>query len=165
LLLFLIVCFVAGLVIRTGLRKAIWRQLDRLLSQNLPGYSLLREFTQRLAGACEGRAWKPALVEIEESLVPAFIIEQLDDGRLTVFVTSVPTSFAGTVYILTPDRVHPLGVPFAEALRVVSRWGAGSKDLFAAMEPKKAACFCSTCAKGWRKNNSPFIVIISTFSA
>jgi hypothetical protein len=34
-------------------------------------------------------------VEIEEALVPAFIIEELDDGRFTVFVPSVPTPFAG----------------------------------------------------------------------
>ena len=39
--------------------------------------------------------WKPALVEIEEALVPAFIIEELEDQRVTVFVPSVPTPFAG----------------------------------------------------------------------
>jgi len=38
--------------------------------------------------------WKPALVEIEEALVPAFIIEELEDQRVTVFVPSVPTPFA-----------------------------------------------------------------------
>ena len=31
------------------------------------------------------------LAEIEEALVPAFIIEELADGRYTVFVPSVPT--------------------------------------------------------------------------
>jgi uncharacterized membrane protein len=139
LILFLIICFVVGLAIRTRVGKAIWRKLEKSLFQKLPGYSLLRDFTQRLAGETEGRAWKPALAEIEESLVPAFIIEQLDDGRLTVFVPSVPTPFAGAVYILTPDRVHPLTIPFADAIKVVSKWGAGSKDLFAAVERKKAA--------------------------
>jgi uncharacterized membrane protein len=81
---------------------------------------------------------RPALAEIEESLVPAFIIEELDDGRFTIFVPSVPTPFAGAVYILSPDRVHPLNVPFTQAVSVVSRWGSGSKDLVAATELKRA---------------------------
>ena len=86
----------------------------------------------------EENVWKPALTEIEEALVPAFIIEELKDGRFTVFVPSVPTPFAGAVYILTPERVHPLDVPFTEALKSVSRWGSGSKDLVAAMKTQSA---------------------------
>jgi uncharacterized membrane protein len=82
---------------------------------------------------------KLALAEIEESLVPAFIIEELDDGRFTVFVPSVPTPLAGAVYILERARVHPLRVPFTQAISVISRWGSGAKDLVAATEIKKAA--------------------------
>ncbi|MGH8626943.1 MAG: hypothetical protein ACREYC_17340 [Gammaproteobacteria bacterium] len=78
--------------------------------------------------------WKPALVEIEDALVPAFIIEEFEDGRYTVFVPSIPTPLAGAVYILDRKRVHPLDVPFTEALKAVSRWGSGAKDLVAAME-------------------------------
>ena len=60
------------------------------------------------------------LAEIEEALVPEFIIE---DGRFTVFVPSVPTHFAGAVYILSWERVHPLDFHFTQALQTVSRWG------------------------------------------
>ena len=99
----------------------------------LPGYSLLRSLTQRLAGDSDESAWTPALVEIEDALVPAFIVEELDDGRLTVFVPSVPTPLAGAVYILPPERVHILDIPFTQAIRSISRWGSGSRDLVAAM--------------------------------
>jgi uncharacterized membrane protein len=91
-----------------------------------------------MAGRDEENVWKPALAEIEEALVPAFIIEELEDGRFTVFVPSVPTPFAGAVYVLTPERVHPVDVPFTHALRSVSRWGSGSKELVAAMKPEVA---------------------------
>ena len=43
--------------------------------------------------------------EIEDALVPAFIIEELEDGRLKIFVPSAPTPLAGAVYILSADRV------------------------------------------------------------
>ena len=138
LFLMLVVCFLTGLALRTRLGHVIWEQIEKRLFHKIPGYPLLRSLTQRLAGESEGRAWRPALAEIEESLVPAFIIEELDDGRFTVFVPSVPTPFAGAVYILSPDRVHPLNVPFTQAVSVVSRWGSGSKDLVAAAEKRAA---------------------------
>jgi uncharacterized membrane protein len=87
-----------------------------------------------LAGKSEDNAWRPALAEIEEALVPAFIVEELDDGRFTVFVPFVPTPLAGSLYILTPDRVHPLDIPFTQAVQAISRWGSGSKEWVAAME-------------------------------
>ena len=99
----------------------------------LPGYRLCRSLAQQLAGESLDKVWKPALVEIEEALVPAFIIEELEDGSYTVFVPSVPTPLAGTVYILTPERVHPVDVSMAKAIKAVARWGLGSKDLVAAM--------------------------------
>jgi uncharacterized membrane protein len=68
-------------------------------------------------------------VEIEDALVPGFIIEEFEDGRYTVFVPSIPTPLAGAVYILDRKRVHALDVPFTQALQVVSRWGSGAKGL------------------------------------
>jgi uncharacterized membrane protein len=71
--------------------------------------------------------------------VPGFIIEEHDDGRLTVFVPSVPTPLAGAVYVLDRSRVHVVDVPFTQALQTFSQWGAGSKELVAAMKQPPAA--------------------------
>ena len=134
LLLVLIVCFLIGVAVRTPAGRVIRERIEKSLFERMPGYALFRSLTQRMAGKDEENVWKPALAEIEEALVPAFIIEELEDGRFTVFVPSVPTPFAGAVYVLTPERVHPLDVPFTQALKSVSRWGSGSKELVAAMK-------------------------------
>ena len=133
LLLVLVVCFIVGAAVRTRAGQIVRERVEKAFFERLPGYSLLRSLTQRLANDGDATAWKPALVDLEDALVPAFIIEELTDGRLTVFVPSVPTPLAGAVYILTPERVHPLDIPFTQAIRSVSRWGSGSKDLVAAM--------------------------------
>jgi uncharacterized membrane protein len=133
LALVLVVCFLIGIAVRTRVGRSLRERVERSLFERLPGYALFRSLTQRLAGEGQESAWKPALVEIEEALVPAFIIEELEDGRFTVFVPSVPTPFAGAVYILSRERVHALDVPFTQAIRSISRWGSGSKDLVAAM--------------------------------
>ena len=95
---------------------------------------MFRSMTRQLTGAARESAWKPALAEIEEALVPAFIVEELDDGRFTVFIPSVPTPLAGAIYILDAARVHPLDVPFTQTVKAITRWGLGSKELVAAME-------------------------------
>ena len=133
LALVLVVCFLIGIAVRTRVGRIIRERIEKSLFERLPGYALFRSLTQRLAGEGRESAWKPALVEIEEALVPAFIIEELEDGRFTIFVPSVPTPFAGAVYILSPERVHALDVPFTQAISSISRWGSGAKDLVAAM--------------------------------
>jgi uncharacterized membrane protein len=134
LLLVLLLCVLVGILVQTRKGKLARESIEQRVARTLPGYSTVRSLTQRLLGESDDKAWKPALAEIEEALVPAFVIEELDDGRLTVFVPSVPTPLAGAVYILVPDRVHVVDVPFAQAVRVVSQWGSGSKHLLAAMQ-------------------------------
>ena len=134
LLLVLIVCFVVGLAVRTRAGRTLRGRLEVSVFGKIPGYTMIRGLTQRMAGEAGENVWKPALVEIEDALVPAFIIEAHDDGRLTVFVPSVPTPFAGAVYVLDASRVHPVDVPFAQAIQSISKWGSGSKDLIAAMK-------------------------------
>ncbi|QQE90633.1 DUF502 domain-containing protein [Azotobacter chroococcum] len=134
LLVVLMICFLIGVVLRTRLGQVARKQVDKGFFEKIPGYSLFRSLTQQVAGDNRQNVWKPALVEIEDALVPAFIIEEFEDGRYTIFVPSIPTPLAGAVYVLDGKRVHPLDVPFTEALKVVSRWGSGARELVAAME-------------------------------
>ena len=134
-LFILLICLVVGAAVRTTAGRAAAERLERSFFERIPGYALLRSLTQQIAGTTRETTWQPALAEIEEALVPAFIIEELDDGRYTVFVPSVPTPLAGAVYVLDRKRVHLLDVPFTQAIRSVSRWGHGAKELVAAMRP------------------------------
>jgi len=133
LLLVLVLCFLVGVAVRTEMGRTMRERLERSLFESMPGYALFKSLTQQIAGASRENVWKPAMAEIEDALVPAFIIEELEDGRFTVFIPSVPTPLAGSVYVLTSDRVHPLDIPFTTALKSVSRWGSGTKELVAAM--------------------------------
>lgn len=133
ILIVIAACFVAGLLVRTGPGLRAKNALERTVLEKIPGYTLLRGLTGRMAGTQEDETFAVALVEIEDALVPAFIVEELDDGRYTVFVPSVPTPAAGAVYILPPERVHHVDVPLATAVAVISKWGAGTGSLVKAM--------------------------------
>jgi uncharacterized membrane protein len=134
LLLVLAIFIAIGASVGTRIGKGVRNWIERTVFEKIPGYALIRSLTHQVAGQSRGSTWKAALIEIEDALVPAFIIEELEDGRYTVFVPSIPTPFAGAVYVLDRQRVHPVDVPFTDALKVVSRWGSGAKDLVAAMK-------------------------------
>ncbi len=139
LFLVLFVFLVIGAAVHTRAGQAVRERIEKSFFERIPGYALVRSLTQQLAGSRQEQVWKPALAEIEEALVPAFIIEEFEDGRFTVFVPSAPSPISGSVYILTPERVHPVDVPFTHAIKSLSRWGSGSKELVAAMKDRKAA--------------------------
>jgi uncharacterized membrane protein len=134
LLLVLGVCLLIGVAAGTRGGRFIGDQMEKKFLERIPGYGVMRSLTHQLAGDTREHAWKPALAEIEDALVPSFIIEEFEDGRYTVFVPSVPTPLAGALYILERKRVHPVDVPLTQALQVMARWGFGAKSLAMAME-------------------------------
>lgn len=138
-LLVLFVCFLVGLLVHTVIGRAAKKSIEKSVLERIPGYELLRSLGQRATGQTGSSDWQPALIEIEDALVPGFIIESIDDELVTVFVPSAPTPFAGAVYIIQRRRVHPLDVPFTQAIKAVSRWGIGSKELVAAMKRERPA--------------------------
>ena len=137
ILLLVVVCFVVGLVVRTGPGLRAKNAFEQAVLGKLPGYTFLRGLTKRLAGRGEERTLQPALVEIEEALVPALVVEELEDGSYTVLVPSAPTPMAGSIYILTPDRVHLVDIPFTMAIRVFSQWGTGAGEFVRAMHDRR----------------------------
>ena len=134
-LLFLI-CFAVGLFIRTGPGKRIGQWIAQHILDHIPGFAVMRGMTRQLAGDKGEQSFQPALVEIEEALAPAFIIEKHPDGQFTVFVSSSPTPMAGAIYILQPERVHPVDVPLTKAMVCVTKWGAGAAEMRAAIRPR-----------------------------
>ena len=133
ILIVIFVCFLAGLVVRTGPGLRAKNAIERNLLDRIPGYALIRGLASRVAGRQEDDTFAVALVELEDALVPAFIVEEHDDGAYTVFVPSVPTPAAGAIYILPRERVHQVDISFARAAAVITKWGAGARDLRAAM--------------------------------
>jgi len=137
LCLLVLICFVVGLVVRTELGKRIGDWLEEHLLGRLPGFSIIRSMIGQFAGEKDAQSFQPALVEIEEALVPAFIIEKHVDGQFTVFVSSSPTPMAGAIYILQPERVHPVDVPLRKAMVCVTKWGTGAAEMRAAIRREK----------------------------
>jgi uncharacterized membrane protein len=133
LLLVVSACFLTALLIRTAVGIWVIRSMERLLLERVPGYTLFRSVTRRFAGEGEDVMFAPAMAVFDNALVPAFVVEKHADGRFTVFVPAAPTPAAGAIHILPGSRVHLLDVPVSKAVKCITSWGAGSRDLLAAI--------------------------------
>ena len=130
------VCFICGIAVRTGPGLRAKNALERSVLEKIPGYALIRGLAGRIAGVLHAGVF-PDDRPVGDALVPAFLVEDCGDGQCAVFVPSVPTPAAGSIYIIANERVHPVDVPFTLAVSVISKWGAGASELLAGM--KRAA--------------------------
>ena len=130
-------CFLAGLLVQLRLGQLIQTWLEGKVLQRLPGYTMIKNLTHQVIGR-EGTEFAPALVDLygSEARVVGLIIEELEDGRLTIFVPISPTSTLGQVYILTAARVERLDASFLNVVNTLSQWGMESKKLFQAPHDK-----------------------------
>ena len=74
--LVVMLCILVGLLLSTKLGRAMRTQMENSIFQKIPGYEVLRNMTRQLAGQGQESEWQPALAEIEDALVPAFIVEE-----------------------------------------------------------------------------------------
>lgn len=130
--------FIAGLVLQIApVRRLLGAGSDRL-AERFPFYRFLRGFGESVLKKSGDQPLKAALAEIENALVPAFVVEELADGRYAVFVPAAPSPLQGAVYILARERVHLIDVGVGRLARCVSQWGVGSEELVKAMRRKSA---------------------------
>jgi len=132
-LMLLLACLVAGLLAQTQLGVRIGNSVEGAILNRIPGYSTVRSLTRRIGNVEEGHKFAPAFVEVENALVPAFVVEEHPDGRYTIFVPSAPTPAVGAIYVIARDRVHIIDTPFMNAVKCISTWGVGAAALMPAM--------------------------------
>src|SRR5687768_13326417 len=75
-LLLFAVCLVAGLLAQTRAGRVAGTSLESAILNRIPGYSMVRSITRRIGNLEESEKYAPALVEIEDALVPAFVVEE-----------------------------------------------------------------------------------------
>jgi uncharacterized membrane protein len=144
-LIALILLVGASFVIGLGLRSAVGRRMGGWIEQNtlgrLAAYSALKGLTKGFVGAKEEAAFRPALLissEGEQEL--AYVIEDHGDGNLTVLVPWSPAAFAGSVKIVSQDRIEWVNTNLGEFTNVLGHWGVGVKDLLKRGQKRGQVC-------------------------
>lgn len=128
-LLLLLVCFVAGIFARTALGRKVKSWVDNSMVSSIPAYQMLKSMAEGMAEIESSANVRAALARIEDAWQLALVLEELENGLLTVFVPQAPTPMSGSVFYLTAERVKMLDVPISRVLICIKKMGLGSQAL------------------------------------
>jgi uncharacterized membrane protein len=127
-----VVCFLAGLLIRSFPKSSVGRGLEEKVLERVPGYSMLRMATRSMFGS-EHEGLQLALIEMEDGLVVGVVVERHAVGWVTVFVPATPAPASGAVYLFPEGKVHPVDVPFSVGIKAASKYGQGAGAVLAGL--------------------------------
>ena len=129
-------CFLAGFFARTLFAKKIISHLETSVLSNVPGYEFLKGMGESTLGVEKERAYPVVLARFDDTCQTGFQVDTLDNGLVVVFIPDAPNPQTGAVHFMTADRVTPIGVPPAAALKCLKRLGAGSNALLRGVSVK-----------------------------
>jgi len=125
-LMLILISFAAGIVARTAVGRRITKWSEESLLGRLPQYQLMKSMAEGLAHLESASGLKPALVSIEDGWQIGYLLEQLENGWVAVFLPQAPTPMSGNVMYFPAKRVRPLGITMVQAMSVVKAIGVGS---------------------------------------
>jgi uncharacterized membrane protein len=134
LLLVLSICFIAGAIVRTRLGTWSFERFERKILFQIPGFKII---SNALKGFAEERtAYSAALVQLygPGTGVLGFVMEENDNGSLTVFVPSVPTLTVGSLHVVDRERVTLLEAGSIDVTNCISQWGIGSRKILGSIK-------------------------------
>ena len=89
----------------------------------------MKNMAEGLAQIESASGLKPALVSIEDGWQIGYLLEQLENNWVVVFLPQAPTPMSGNVMYLPVERVRPLGITMVQAMSIVKAIGVGSSAL------------------------------------
>jgi len=127
----LLICFLAGVLVRTRLGASLLDWLEQRLLEKVPFYSTVKHLGRSMTGEAAGR-FVPVEADVHGggARVLGLIVERLPDGRLVVFVPVAPTSMVGQIYLLEPAAVRELNASLVDFAGCIGEWGAGAGKLY-----------------------------------
>jgi uncharacterized membrane protein len=128
ILLILLLCFAAGVLIRTQLGTRLHEWLEQTILNRIPGFSLVKNLTSRFSPQ-EGSSLALARLHPGGAQVIAFVAEDIDEERVAIFVPLAPTPTVGTVYVVERANVERLETGTPAALNCLMPWGLGAREI------------------------------------
>jgi len=110
-ILLLVLCVVAGFLVKLTVFKRMSDWLDNKLAGFIPGYNELRKETEiKIGKAPKEEVFETCLVHTQEHWKPAYLIDVADNGDATVFLTAAPTFNTGKMAIIPAGSYKKLKI-------------------------------------------------------
>lgn len=121
-----LVSFVGGIAARTAAGRRVARWSESSFLGRFPHYQVIKSMAEGLAHIENASGLKPALVNIEDAWQIGYLLEQLENDWVAVFLPQAPSPMSGNVMYMPADRVRPLDITMVQAMSIVKAIGVGS---------------------------------------
>lgn len=134
-LLLLLVCYGLGAVVRTKVGSWSFAKLESIILQRVPGYDLIGNILKGFAK--DKAAYPPVMVQLHGpgSAVFGLVMEEHENGVMTVFLPSAPALTVGSLHVVDRDRVTFLEASTVDVVNCISQWGVGSEKALGEFRP------------------------------
>jgi len=125
LILLLLICFLAGLFMRTKFAQRIKKWLEDHVLVYIPGYSYLQAVSAEMLRNDETESWKPASIFVDDNEVICFVIDETEN-YCSVFLPSAPSPSSGSICVRKKSLITYLPITVVEAKLMIKQFGKGS---------------------------------------
>ncbi|MFC1798370.1 hypothetical protein ACFLZL_01000 [Thermodesulfobacteriota bacterium] len=129
ILLLAAVSFIIGLATRSSAGKRFGNWFESITIGRLPMYNALKTIFTGFTSKNGEDAFRPALLKSPDGDEFAYVVEDLGNGKAAVLIPWAPTPFAGSVKIVSQERLELLEISLGELTTVLSHWGVGAGQL------------------------------------
>jgi uncharacterized membrane protein len=134
ILAIVLICFLAGLAARTAVSQWFVGSLEQVIVTFVPGYGLMKSMGQGWVGVYAKEPHQSVLVRFDDSEQIGFVMDTLADGRLAVFLPSVPNPWSGALVFVTADRIKPLPLTTKDTIECLRQLGANTSKLLSKVQ-------------------------------
>lgn len=134
-LVLLLACLGIGAIVRTRIGSWSFDKIEQALLQRVPGYELIGNILKGFA--TQRDAYPAVMVQLygPGTAVFGLVMEEHENGVLTVFLPSAPALTVGSLHIVERDRVTFLDASTVDVANCISQWGIGSQKVLGELRP------------------------------
>ena len=129
IIIIIVICFLAGLMARTSGAKRLIQKLEDGILSFIPGYSFMKNMNESIMGFESNEDLKVILVPTDAGLQFAFLIEQINENKFSVFIPDAPNPWSGSVVFVEKKDITEVDISQKEALACIRKLGYGSAAL------------------------------------
>ncbi len=129
LLLFLILIFLCGLMVRHGVGKYFLRKLTSRVMRIVPGHSVFERIINE-ESKVKGKHNSVVFATLDDAWIMGIIIEEKnEEGLILVYIPSAPIPTGGSLYMFTEAQIKRVNITVNEALKFVWHLGKDSDKI------------------------------------
>lgn len=136
IIVLLLICFLMGLIVKFGFGKRLHDLLDKFALTFIPGYDKMKaEAIKKVDKNLLDKTvnvydeWKSVIMKLNLEWKIVFIVEENENGLITIFEPGSPEFLKGGTKIISKSDVIFFHIEKSKAITYLKKYGSGSAEL------------------------------------